>query len=467
MQEKTALWMIRPNPLLASRKEDPPLPLPGGEDTSLPPSNEEDTPLPPSRGDYYALRMYMLPVGETELQKKVDDLRQVLEIEWKRHRGKPIDLRSKKDTRLSFTQASYDLYTLLIPEELRPFISSPPNPLLQEDGRKTLSIIPTGPLYALPFEALVTLAPKSSYPTGERDQRGVSRKGEIVQYLIEDIPISYLSSASLLKTLRESRARRTLTARYPLLAFAHPVYEEPTPSPSQEGIPSPDPSYQGKGTHVHTQEGNVSLQALRSQAYQDFLRGYFKELPETSEEAREITKLLNAPDESEPLQLREQASCANVFAFNTTDRLDDYQYLLFAMHGVLPGEIDHVTQSALVLSDDFLTMADVFGLQLNAKLVSLSACNTGRGTQARGEGVMGLTRAFMYAGTPTVSVTLWSVESFSAKDLNIGFFRHLNDGQSPTHALRVIKLQMLHGEKGEDYRHPYYWAPFVVFGDGM
>jgi CHAT domain-containing protein len=137
------------------------------------------------------------------------------------------------------------------------------------------------------------------------------------------------------------------------------------------------------------------------------------------------------------------------------------------MHGVLPGEIDQVTQSALVLSDNFLTMADVFGLRLNAALVSLSACNTGRGTRVKGEGVMGLTRAFMYAGTPAVAVTLWSVESLSAKDLDIGFFRYLNTGLPPARALQAIKVQMLQGDLGENYCHPYYWAPFVIFGDGL
>jgi CHAT domain-containing protein len=168
--------------------------------------------------------------------------------------------------------------------------------------------------------------------------------------------------------------------------------------------------------------------------------------------------------------LREDASRANVFAFNADDRLDDYQYLVFATHGVLPGEVDSLTQPALVLSypenDGYLTMADVFQLHLNTTLVALSACNTGSGERIRGEGVLGLTRAFMYAGTPAIAVTLWSVETFSAKELNVGLFEHLSAGQGPVHALRSIKLQMLHGEKGEQYRHLYYWAPFVLFGDG-
>jgi CHAT domain-containing protein len=313
---------------------------------------------------------------------------------------------------------SHALYTLLIPEAVRAGLTD----------QDALIIVPTGPLYALPFELLLT-QPATTL--------------QEAQYLIEACPISYLSSASLLNTLREAHARRTSTARYPLLAFAHPAYR-------REAVQESD-----------------RVRALRSHSYRTFLGGEFTELPETADEARAIAEVLNAPQESDPLQLRAEASRANVFGFHTQDRLDDYHYLIFAMHGVLPGDVDQVTQSALVLSDDFLTMADVFGLQLNASLVSLSACNTGRGTQVKGEGVMGLTRAFMYAGTPAVAVTLWSVESLSAKDLDIGFFRHLNAGLSPARALQAIKVQMLRGDLGEAYRHPYYWAPFVLFGDGL
>jgi CHAT domain-containing protein len=160
-----------------------------------------------------------------------------------------------------------------------------------------------------------------------------------------------------------------------------------------------------------------------------------------------------------------------VFAFHENGRLDEYRYLVFATHGVLPGEIDAITQPALVLSypeqEGYLTMADVFQLKCNADLISLSACNTGMGEYQANEGVIGLTRSFMFAGTSAVTVTLWSVESQSAKELNVGLFEHLAAGQSPAQALQAAKLNLLRGEKGEHYRHPYYWAPFVLFGDGQ
>ena len=435
MKKKTLLWVIG---------SDTPLPPSRGEYPSLP--EGENTPLPPSKGEF---RMYTLPVGEAELQQQVAELRESWksEYQWSSQRGLLMETDPQHEQGTPSPPLSYALYTLLIPEGVRPLLTQ----------EHTLSIVPTGPLYGLPFEALVT-EPPNPHPNPLPKGEGVHSpllggEGSGVRYLIEEIPISYLSSASLLKTLREAKTRRMDTARYPLLAFAHPVYEALTPTPLPKG------------------EGKSSLQAMRSQAYRDLMRGEFVELPETAEEAEEIARLLKAPQESEPLQLREDASRSKVFAFNTDDRLDDYHYLIFATHGVLPGEVDQIVQPALVLShpdkEGYLTMADVFQLQLNAKLVTLSACNTGSGEQVRGEGVMGLTRAFMYAGTPAIAVTLWSVHSLSAKELDIGLFQYLKEGQPPAQALRSIKLRMLRGEDDDTYRHPYYWAPFVIFGDGM
>jgi tetratricopeptide (TPR) repeat protein len=180
------------------------------------------------------MQMYTLPVGEKELQERVTELRQAMELEWKQHRGHKVDLRPDAPKQKTFAEASYDLYTLLIPEEVYPLLTSPPTPftspptpLLQGEGGKILNIIPTGPLYALPFEALVIRLP---------DEIVSQKLAMTPHYLVEDIPISYLSSASLLKTLREAQARRKATAPYPLLAFAHPVYDEsPSPNPSHQG----------------------------------------------------------------------------------------------------------------------------------------------------------------------------------------------------------------------------------------
>lgn len=369
------------------------------------------------------VQMFTVPFNEADLTKHVIEIRQALAGEFGAARGIAVKDKTapERPKTRPFAEVSYRLYQALIPEVIRP--------LLDEQHR--LQIVPTSALYALPFEMLLS--------------RPASSPAE-AHYFVEDIPINYLSSASLLKTLRDAKIWRKTTAQHPLLAFADPVYDAQA-------------------------QGSVrGLDTLRVETYNTLMRGGFTRLPETADEVKAIATVLGASEQSEPVQLREQANREKLMQLNAEQRLDDYEYLVFATHGILPGDIDRVAQPALVLSypeqGGLLTMSDVFQLQLNAKLVSLSACNTGMGVNVDGEGVLGLTRAFMYAGTSTIAVTLWSVESLSAKELDIGLFEALKAGESPAQALRTIKLRMLRGEKGELYRHPYFWAPFVLFGDG-
>jgi CHAT domain-containing protein len=364
-------------------------------------------------------KLHTLPVGEKDLGRKVTAYRRtILSTEV----GEGASAAPQGPAAKAPDQLQHELYSLLFPA---PVISALP-------AGCRLYIVPTGPLYHLPFEALATQAP-----------------GQPPRYLVEDYAIAYLSSASLLKTLREAQARKQAQPPYPLLAFANPRYGEASSD----------------------QHKKRSVRDLQTRAYEEILGGAFEELKETEDEARAIKELLQAPDGSNPLQVKEAASRSTVLSLNQTGRLSGYRYLVFACHGVLPGQVDRVVQPALVLSypeqDGYLTMGDVFGLQLNAELVSLSACNTGRGAEVKGEGVVGLTRAFMYAGTPAVAVTLWSIESQSAKELNVGMYRYLIQNYGRAAALREIKLALLRGEKGEEYRGPFFWAPLVVFGDGQ
>src|SRR4029077_7276039 len=112
----------------------------------------------------------------------------------------------------------------------------------------------------------------------------------------------------------------------------------------------------------------------------------------------------------------------------------------------------------------FLRTDEVFNLRLGSPLVMLSACETGLGKEKRGEGVMGLTRAFIYAGAPTVGVSLWSVADKSTADLMTDFYRRLfaQDDVSPAAALGDAQLAMIARKK---YSAPFYWAPFVLVGD--
>jgi len=138
--------------------------------------------------------------------------------------------------------------------------------------------------------------------------------------------------------------------------------------------------------------------------------------------------------------------------------------LHFAVHGVANEQRPQLSGLALARGrdkndDGFLRVHDIFDLKLNADLVVLSACDTG-GAQVNGEGLVGLTRAFFYAGASSLVVSLWRAPEDSAPDLMANFYRRLATGKGE--ALRTAKLKMI--EEGR-YAHPFYWAPFVLVGD--
>jgi CHAT domain-containing protein len=113
--------------------------------------------------------------------------------------------------------------------------------------------------------------------------------------------------------------------------------------------------------------------------------------------------------------------------------------------------------------DGFLTLNDIYGLHLPAELAVLSACQTAFGKEVRGEGLMSLTRGFMYAGAARVVASLWSVDDLATAELMAQFYRHmLRDGQRPAEALRTAQLELW---KEKRWQHPYFWAAFVIQGE--
>jgi CHAT domain-containing protein len=159
---------------------------------------------------------------------------------------------------------------------------------------------------------------------------------------------------------------------------------------------------------------------------------------------------------------------ANEDDIETRD-IQSYRAVHIATHGVLDAMRPQF--SGLVLSlvgnqpddDGYLRTAEVFNLKLGAPLVMLSACESGLGKVKRGEGVIGLSRAFMYAGASTVGVTLWSVADKPTAELMTDFYqRLLGPNQSPSGAMREAQLAMVSGKK---YSAPFYWAPFVLVGE--
>jgi CHAT domain-containing protein len=185
----------------------------------------------------------------------------------------------------------------------------------------------------------------------------------------------------------------------------------------------------------------------------------------TRVEADQISKLAKTSGVQADLWLDLDANEDNLDARD----ISKYRIIHVATHGLLNAERPQFTGVVLSLvgnktNDGFLRTDEVFNLRLGGPLVMLSACETGLGKEKRGEGVMGLSRAFMYAGAPTVGVSLWSVADRSTAELMTDFYRRLlttNDASSSS-ALRGAQLAMISGKK---YSAPFFWAPFVLIGD--
>lgn len=144
--------------------------------------------------------------------------------------------------------------------------------------------------------------------------------------------------------------------------------------------------------------------------------------------------------------------------------------LNFATHGLLNTNRPELSGVVLSLVDEkgtdkdrFLHLNDIFNLNLPAELVVLSACQTGLGKEMKGEGLVGLTRGFMYAGAKGVVVSLWSIQDAGTSELMKKFYHQLLEKKlNPVTAMRAAQLEMI---KSEQWKSPYYWAAFLVQGE--
>jgi tetratricopeptide (TPR) repeat protein len=322
-------------------------------------------------------------------------------------------------------------------------------------------------LYTLPFEALVdkeidAKAFREARRRGRNQEGAYLMEYATLHYLIDTYTITYLPSASVLRSLRKYENPGYGKWSKPLIAFADPIFSE---KERKEEIKDKD--LKPKGV---SQETRLMVQLLtRSTGSMKLER-----LKESAQEAEAISKELES--KKEDIYLREKATEENVYSTN----LKDSRYILFSTHGLLGGDFSGVAEPALALTlvdnppgrDGFLTMSEVLGLDLNSELIILSACNTsGKGDKAgSGEGFVGLTRSFMYAGSKSLLVTHWSVESEAARDLMVGAMKLMKNKTKPE-ALREAKLNMKKsirqtGKEKLSLSHPFFWAPFVLVGEG-
>jgi CHAT domain-containing protein/Tfp pilus assembly protein PilF len=270
------------------------------------------------------------------------------------------------------------------------------------------------------------------------------------QPLIADHEIVTEPSASAIAALRREVAGRKRPARA-VAVLADPVFEL-----NDQRLEGLSPQAVGAGTAAAKPSVFVES-ATRGTA--------IERLPKTREEADNILAL-TTPAQS-LARLGFEASKGNA----ESPGLADYQIVHFATHGVL--DQDHPELSGIVFSlydqkgqgvDGFLRLNEIFNLKLPVDLVVLSACESGQGKLVGGEGLVGLTRGFMYAGAASMVVSLWNVNDAATAELMTRFYQKMLGAEHlrPAAALRAAQLSMINDTK---WKHPWYWAPFVVEGE--
>jgi CHAT domain-containing protein len=273
-------------------------------------------------------------------------------------------------------------------------------------GKTELTIVPDGVLWDLPFQAL------RSAPD---------------RYLIEEAAISYAPSATVLReaVLRQTAPRGSMT----LLAFGNPTL---------------DPLAKQRRTAV-------------------LMDDRLDPLPDAEDQVRQIGEIYGPSSrvyvgaEAREDRWKAEAAQHRILQLATHGVVDDrsplYSYLVLARSG--DGDRE----------DGLLEAWEIMGMQLNANLVVLSACETARGQLSAGEGVVGLMWAFFVAGAPSTIVTQWKVESASSTALMLAFHRAWNGGRSGVSKARALQMASRQLLQTGEYRHPFFWAGYILAGD--
>jgi CHAT domain-containing protein len=295
-------------------------------------------------------------------------------------------------------------------------------------GKSHLYVDLRGPLSGLPPQLLVKSMPEEGAGP------------EAAQWLIRDHAVTVIPSAFALKLADLARDLRR--DRRPLLALADPDF----------GARAGD-----------------AVQVASLAAGQGNLRGALAPLPETRTEVEAVARALGAARSD--LRAGAQASEAAVKAAD----LAGFEVLYFATHGLVAGDLirnGELAEPALALTagggeDGLLTQSEIAALTLDADLVVLSACNTAVGGEPGAEALSGLAQAFSYAGARSLMVSHWPVESKSAVALMTDIFarRAADPDLALAQAQRQAILALINAPRNPDWRHPAYWAPFVLVGE--
>ncbi len=377
-----------------------------------------------------------LPIGKRELAEKVEALRLPFE---------QVKLTQSFGTLRGFDLAlAHDLYSILL-KPAEPYVRT----------ASAILLVPHGPLFYLPFELLVTDLDFRPEPEGV-----VLGRFETARYVIEVYPpISYAPSASVLDP-RLRRDRSDSRPQETLLAFGNPTGVEPS-------------QVRKADAEGGSQRGHGSTRAVEPLQVKGSIRMRGGEsvvlppLPYAEQEVKEVAELYGRRAK---IYLRGDATKGRFLSEGP-----GYPMVLLSTHGIFDER--HPMYSALVFAPkakggefELLETHEIFNMRLRAELVTLSACEVGLGKIREGEGLVGLSRAFLYAGASSLVVSLWSVYDRSTAQLITGLYRRMREAPGARAlALRESKLQVLktrqklkRGRKEFSYAHPFFWAPFIL-----
>ncbi len=302
-----------------------------------------------------------------------------------------------------------------------------------------------------------------------------------VPWLARGHAITMIPAASALVTLRHLPPGSP--SRQPLIGFGDPYFnaQEAAEAEAEQSAATTQVASASDSDATATRGIPLKLRAAPHTEDVDVAElAMLPRLPDTRPELMAVARALQV-DPEKALYLGKEANEQNV---ETLD-LSHYRIVDFATHGLVPGDIDGLTQPALALTapdiagvkgDGLLTMSKILALKLDADWVVLSACNTAAGAGAGAEAASGLGSAFFYAGTRALLVTNWSVHSESARQLISDLFRRQSaDPTLPrSEALRQAMMALLDtggfkdaaGQTAFVYAHPLFWAPYSLIGDG-
>ncbi|MCK5067736.1 MAG: CHAT domain-containing protein, partial [Bacteroidales bacterium] len=246
-------------------------------------------------------------------------------------------------------------------------------------------------------------------------------------YIIKEYSIGYSHSS----TLMFSKRLKSKSPQNKVLAFA-PMYNNP----------------------VYELDSILMRQVIGDGKYMVPLVGTLKEVQSIDETVPSDVFINERATEA---NFKKYASDYNVLhlAMHTIMRDDDPLYSLLAFSNVELGD---------TIEDNKLYAYEIYNLKLNAEMAVLSSCNSGFGKMQKGEGMMSLARGFIYAGCPSIVMTLWQVADKSSSELMTSFYKYLKKGKSKQEAMRLAKIDYL--ELADDLTsNPYFWSGFVVLGD--